>query len=300
LPWNINGRDYPFRHLANGVMSATAQMRSVTLPRPVPPIFLDVLCAIDGTRTAARGVDRACELAAPGARLTILACEDERGSGLWASAVTNPARAHRRLRRAVGRARTAGFEAEAVLEPQGSVVDEVFEHAASHGLLALGAPVVSRWAGLLIGGVTSKALHQLPSSLLIARAQPLATGEQILLAIGGPQSTPGLIDAAAYAARRLDRGVLMVHAVEDESRSAPHHLAAQQERLAKALGREPELVVAPDDPVDLIVRVARERGISLIVMGSRRVGGLRALGSVTEKAAYQTNCSILVVHTKPR
>jgi nucleotide-binding universal stress UspA family protein len=92
----------------------------------------------------------------------------------------------------------------------------------------------------------------------------------------------------------------MVHAMGVESRSAPHHLAAQQERLAKALGREPELVSTPDDPVDLIVRVARERGISLIVMGSRRVGGIRALGSVTEKAAYRTSCSILVVHTRPR
>jgi nucleotide-binding universal stress UspA family protein len=268
--------------------------------RPVPRMFRDVLCAIDGTHTAARGVDRACELAASGARLTILACEDERGGGLWASAAMNPARAHRRLRRAAGRARTAGFEAETVLEPKGSVVDQVFEHAADHRLLALGAPVFPRWAGLLVGGVTSKALHQLPSSLLIARAQPLATGEQVLLAIDGPQNTPGLIDAAAYAARRLDRGVLMVHALVGESRSAPHHLDAQHERLAKALGRKPELVVAPDDPVDLIARVARERGISLIVMGSRRVGGLRALGSVTEKAAYRTNCSILVVHAAPR
>jgi nucleotide-binding universal stress UspA family protein len=277
-----------------------AGMSDLLSGRPVPPMFRDVLCAIDGTHTAARGVDRACELAAPGARLTILACEDERGGGLWASAAMNPARAHRRLRRAAGRARTAGFEAETVLEPEGSVVDQVFEHAASHRLLALGAPVLPRWAGLLIGGVTSKALHQLPSSLLIARAQPLATGEHVLLAVNGPRSTPGLVDAAAYAARQLNRGVVMVHAMGVESRSAPHHLAAQQERLAKALGREPELVSTPDDPVDLIVRVARERGISLIVMGSRRVGGIRALGSVTEKAAYRTSCSILVVHTRPR
>ena len=259
-------------------------------------MFRDVLCAIDGTRTAARCVDRACELAAPGASLTILACEDERGSGLWTSAVINPARAHRRLLRAAGRARPAGFEAETVLEQKGSAVDQVFEHAAGHRLLALGAPALPRWADLLIGGVTSKALHQLPSSLLIARARPLATGEQVLLAIDEPQNTPGLIDAAAYAARRLHRGVVMVHALGAESRSARHHLAGQHERLAKALGRDSELVVTPDAPADLIVRVARERGISLIVMGSRRVGGLRALGSVTEQAAYRTNCSILVVH----
>ena len=92
----------------------------------------------------------------------------------------------------------------------------------------------------------------------------------------------------------------MVHAAGAESRSAPHHLTAQHERLAKALGREPELLVAPDDPVELIVRVARERGTSLIVMGSRRVGGLRALGSVSEKVAYKTGCSILIVHAAQR
>ncbi|MGO9886976.1 MAG: universal stress protein [Solirubrobacteraceae bacterium] len=258
-------------------------------------MFTDVLCGIDGTRTSFRAVARACELVDADARVTILVCTYETGAAAWTSAQVSRARAQRALTRAAGIARKAGIHAEQLIDPDGPPVERVLERAADHPLLALGAPMVPRGAGLWIGGVALHAVHHLPSSLLIAREPPLADGEHILLALDGTDDAPGLIDIAAHAARRLERGVVVVHAVGVESRSQPHHLEAQRERLAEALGVTPEVVVKAERPTDAILAVARSRQTSLIIIGSRRVGGVRALGSVSERIAHRARCSVLIV-----
>jgi nucleotide-binding universal stress UspA family protein len=275
-------------------------VQSTTVPndpstQPEPLIFRDVLCAIDGTRTSYRSVSRACELMVPDAHLTILVCTHESGAGAWESAEVSPQRARRALSKAAEIAGQAGIEAETVLDPGGPAIKRVLERAASHPMLALGAPVVPRWAGLWIGGVALHAVHHLPSSLLIAREAPLAAGDHIVLALDGSDDAPGLIEIAARAARRLDRGIAAVHAVGVESRSERHHLEAQRERLAEALGAPPEMVVEAEHPADLILTVASRRESSLIIMGSRRVGGVRALGSVSERVTHRARCSVLVI-----
>ena len=149
----------------------------------------------------------------------------------------------------------------------------MLELAASHPLLALGAPALPRGAGLWVDGVALHAAHHLPSSLLIARELRLAAGDEIVLAIDGSEDAPGLTRIAAHVATRLERGVVVVHAVGVESRSQRHHLDAQRERLGEALGVAPEVVIEAERPADAILGVARERQASLIIMGSRRVGG---------------------------
>jgi nucleotide-binding universal stress UspA family protein len=260
-----------------------------------PAVFSDVLCAIDASRTSLRAVSRACELLAPDARMTVLVCTHETGAGAWASADVSAARARRALTRAAEMARQAGLRGETVLDPDGPPIDRVLERAASHPLLALGAPVMPRGAGLWVGGVALHAVHHLPSSLLIARERPLAAGAHILLALDGTDDAPGLPMIAAYAARRLKRGVVVVHAVGVESRSQPHHLEAQRDRLAGLLGVAPEMVIEAKRPAEAILAVARERQTSLIIMGSRRIGGVRALSSVSERVAHRARCSVLVI-----
>jgi nucleotide-binding universal stress UspA family protein len=257
-----------------------------------PALFTDVLCGIDGSRTSFRAVARACELVGPDARVTILVCT---GPGAWVGS-----RAQRVLTRAAEIARKAGVQAEELIDPEGPPVERVLKRAASHPLLALGAPMVSRAAGLWIGGVTLEAVHHLPSSLLIAREPPLGAGEQIVLALDGSEEAPGLIKIAAHAARRLQRGVVVVHAVGVESRSQPHHLEAERRRLAEVHGVAPEVVVKAENPTDAILAVARERQTSLIVMGSRRIGGARALGSVSERVAHRARCSVLIIRPEER
>ena len=42
--------------------------------------------------------------------------------------------------------------------------------------------------------------------------------------------------------------------------------------------------------------VERSREADLVVVGSRGLHGLRALGSVSERVAHRADCSVLVVH----
>ena len=53
----------------------------------------------------------------------------------------------------------------------------------------------------------------------------------------------------------------------------------------------------PDEPVQAIVSAAADA--DLVVVGSRGMHGLKALGSVSERVAPQANCSTLVVR-EPR
>jgi nucleotide-binding universal stress UspA family protein len=42
--------------------------------------------------------------------------------------------------------------------------------------------------------------------------------------------------------------------------------------------------------------VERSRAVDLVVVGSRGVHGVRAIGSVSERVAHQAHCTALVVH----
>jgi nucleotide-binding universal stress UspA family protein len=50
----------------------------------------------------------------------------------------------------------------------------------------------------------------------------------------------------------------------------------------------------PTDPVTALVE--HSRTVDLVVVGSRGVHGLRALGSVSERVAHQAHCTALIVH----
>ena len=50
----------------------------------------------------------------------------------------------------------------------------------------------------------------------------------------------------------------------------------------------------PADPVAALVE--RSRTVDLVIVGSRGVHGMRAIGSVSERVAHQAHCTALVVH----
>ena len=51
-----------------------------------------------------------------------------------------------------------------------------------------------------------------------------------------------------------------------------------------------------DDAHPVAALVRRSRAADLVVVGSRGLHGLRALGSVSERVAHRAHCSVLVVH----
>jgi nucleotide-binding universal stress UspA family protein len=69
----------------------------------------------------------------------------------------------------------------------------------------------------------------------------------------------------------------------------------QAKRAAGVLGDRMSVRVEPGRPLNVILAAAALERCSLIVVVSRRLSGVRALGSVSERLVHDARCSILVV-----
>ena len=259
-------------------------------------IFRDVLCGIDGTRTSYEAVRQAASLVSPGARLTLLAvCAT--GTGKHPVAVLAPERARRVLDHGRRLAKEAGASAEIELEPGGPVVDVVLSRAREHALLALGAPSMSRLAHLVVGGITTKAAHVLPSALLVARRRAVGArpGERILVASDALDRSDQLVEFAIDLALARRASLVLIHAARTESGARPTRISAQIKRVSQDLGELSIVRVEPGRAHAAILKTAAQEGASLVVLSSHRKRGLRALGSVSERVVHDAPCSVLVV-----
>ena len=68
-------------------------------------------------------------------------------------------------------------------------------------------------------------------------------------------------------------------------------------QILEAVGVQPLLLIREGDPAEEIVRVAKEQGFDLIVVGHRGLSGVKAflLGSVSQRVVSHAPCSVLVV-----
>ena len=81
---------------------------------------------------------------------------------------------------------------------------------------------------------------------------------------------------------------------EDEERKRE---LAEAVRILKDRGLEAKAVERRGDPSDLIIDTATQEGADLIVLGTRRLGGVKrwALGSVSTGVLHHAPCNVLVV-----
>jgi nucleotide-binding universal stress UspA family protein len=140
------------------------------------------------------------------------------------------------------------------------LLDEI---AAEHvTLVAVGSHDAGRAKGILIGSTATELVHKAPCSVLVAR-KPLK-GE-----------FPGLIVVGVDGS--------------EEAAVADAVAGALAERLDARLDRHENVA----DPVDALVEAGMEA--DLLVVGSRGLHGIKALGSVSERVAHKARCSVLVV-----
>jgi nucleotide-binding universal stress UspA family protein len=259
-------------------------------------VFADILCAVDGTRTSSAAVEQAAALAGPDGRLTLLAVTAVEGAGAFRNAAISPARAEHLLDHAAEIARDAGVSSTQVVDPASPAAQVILDRAADHDLLAIGAPVTSWLGGMFIGGVAETALGSFTTPLLVAH--PTRPGidfaRRMIIASDGLDGSDELVELAARLAHSRQASVVLVHAVGVESYSSPHAIQAQQHRLELALDGEVETQIVAESAHDAIVEAAKATAASLIVMGSRRLEGLRALGSVSRRVVHEAHCSVLL------
>jgi nucleotide-binding universal stress UspA family protein len=275
------------------------------------PVFEDILCAVDGTWRSYVAVEQAAALAGPTGRLTLLTVTAGTGSGTHKFAAIGTAHAERVLERATAIAETVGVSSTEVVDPGGPPSAVIFRVAGEHELLALGTPAISWFGGLLVGAVGratglrgmlvgevgSEALQSFTTPLLMARPTPEGSpfAHRILVASDAMDGSNQVVDLARRLARERQASVILLHADGDDPTAQPSRIQAQAHELESALPGRSETIVAQSGARDAIVEAAASQGASLIVMGSRRRGGLRALGSVSRRVVRDAPCSVLLM-----
>ena len=269
------------------------------------PVFADLLCAIRGKDSGFAAVEQAAALAGTGGgRLTLLAVTSFRSGGSGRGPAIGPIETAEILGRAEGIARTVGVPYSSEVDPGGPPARVILDWSARYDLLALGAPASSWPAMWLSVGVGDRALRDFTCPLLVAR--PLdddrTFADRIVVASDGLESSNTVVDLAVRLARPHGSQVTLVHALGRESpikrgrlRDAERALEEQANTLERSLASgTSKVVVEAGRPADLVKSVAAAEDASLIVAGSRRLDGVRGIGSVSRRVVHQARCSVLL------
>ena len=154
-------------------------------------------------------------------------------------------------------------------------------------LLALGTHEHHRATEILIGGVAGELLHKAPCSVLIARPCRMQDfPAKLVVGDDGSNQADEAVAVARELAARFGIPMRVITALDGKGVDLPH--VHHRARFAEVVARQ---------PVKALVEAARDA--DLLVVGSRGLHGLKALGSVSERVAHDASCSVLVVRTAP-
>jgi nucleotide-binding universal stress UspA family protein len=255
-------------------------------PREPSAIFDRIVCGVDDSRPSLEAVGRAVRLRSPGGSLHLVGVVNIAAAAAsgW-SAATMAEELERDARAALERAREiAGAEVTARLvegRPVPCLLSELGSERAT--LVCVGTHGLRRAEGILLGGVAATLLHDAPCPVLIARPAPDADRWPRSIAVG--------VDGSAAAERAAQIAVALAERFGAELRT----IAATRGKGVDvdALDGVPGLELDPRKPVDALVDVSS--GVELLVVGSRGLHGVHALGSVSERVAHRAHCSVLVI-----
>lgn len=150
-------------------------------------------------------------------------------------------------------------------------------------LAVVGTHGHSRAVGIALGSVATHLLHEAPCSVLVARPpRDEWWPRTIVVGIDGSPASAEAAAAARRLAERFGSTLRFVGAMGEPwvDRDAAYAIAPELDELG---GR----------PVEELHELSEDA--DLVVVGSRGLKGIRALGSVSERIAHEALCSVLVV-----
>lgn len=255
---------------------------------PADTVFARVLVGVDGSDAARDAAWQAAVLAAPAAPMTLVAA--------WqvAPAVTPLAappafavdeRTAEEAAEQALRSVKAQFPSAQARVLRGfapfALLDEIRRLDAT--LVAVGSHGRGRVEGIVFGSVATNLIHLAPCSVLVARAWGVPYPQRVAVGVDGSPASARAYAAAQHVAERFGAGLSPVVAEGDELLD----LGA----VASIVGDG--FHVIPEQPVPTLVAAAADA--DLLVVGSRGLRGMRALGSVSERVAHGAACSVLIV-----
>jgi nucleotide-binding universal stress UspA family protein len=157
-------------------------------------------------------------------------------------------------------------------------------------LLVVGSHGLGRVAGFVLGSTANEVIRKAPCSVLVVRrgSEGEAFPNKVVVGVDGSRESAAAYAVARQLSERFDAKLWPVVA---------HGGKAVDRRQIDAIV-EGEREESPDEPVTALVAAAADA--DLLVLGSRGLHGLKALGSVSERVAHQAGSSVLIVREPTR
>ena len=262
-------------------MAATA-----VVPTVRPMIFDRIVCGVDGSPESAAAVRQADLLLAHGGRMLLVGVADVAvavHAGFQATAIAE--RMENEIRSALLDAERTVAYGHAVHprlvegRPVSSLMSAVREEDAT--LVAVGSHGSGRVSGILLGGVATTLLHEAPCSVLVARSTGRWFPRTIVVGHDGSSGAAKAHAVAQELVRRFGSRVRVIAAVGGDPLEVDG---------LRSVGLVEFVERTPADALKDASQTA-----DLMIVGSRGLHGLSALGSVSERIAHEAECSVLVV-----
>ena len=250
-------------------------------------IFERILVGVDGTEESLDACRQAARLAEPQALL------EAANVSLFPPAAARALGVYDLAERLERTATTALSAAAQILGPraelrrlEGLTVETILEEAkrVQATLLAIGTHGHARLEEIVLGGVAGELLHKAPCAVLVARPVPDTSTfpHDIVVGIDGSDEAEHAFEVACSLATRR-HSTLRSFVARGGKRVA----------LGEIANRHPHVHALTAAPVPALAEASSTA--DLLVVGSRGLHGVRALGSVSERVAHQAACSVLVV-----
>ena len=152
-------------------------------------------------------------------------------------------------------------------------------------------------ANLLVGAMVHTVIGHAPCDVMIVPRAAQLWSRRILLATDGSSHSQRATDAAASLAVRCRLPVTVVSAHSQGDKDTANAIVERAVAALQGMGVQVTGCIAAGKPHEAILRVGREAGADLIVLGRRGLGGVERilLGSTSERVAGYADCPVLIV-----
>jgi nucleotide-binding universal stress UspA family protein len=251
-------------------------------------IFDRILCGVDDSAAGAIAARLAARVSLPESSLELVSVEDPSAvvnAGMYATHAAADLAGAARAALERGTKESGAHPSVATRQLKGPPVPclEAELGRINATLVVVGSHNHSRPVGIALGSVATHMLHEAPCSVLIAREPRDAEHwpRSIVVGIdGSPESAEAAVVARQLAERFGAKLRCIVAPDGDADVDAARKIDADVEELE-------------GKPVDELAVLSE--WADLVVVGSRGLKGLRALGSVSERVAHRAHSPVLVV-----